>query len=176
MRKMSKREIIILIICLLTVMVFGVVQLVVKPLREDEADLKQRLGNARRELARARATVGRASAVEAEYKRLAQEIGVASAEGKEASMMMSSFESAANMSGVHIINMQPVGSSGRGRVQVFSVEIVFDGTWGAVNQFLDLVQARPHFFKIEELNLEKSSDDNTPLRGRVVFMAERVPG
>ncbi len=174
MKKLSKRETIILIICLALAAVFAVWQLVIKPMQEGGANIDDRLRLNKARLVKAQKMAAMQSQVERRYWHLVELIGLAGSEGVEMSAIVAKIESAAREANIHIANMQPQRAvSQKGRV-FFPVELQVDGQWANIVQFLYSLQQQPNFYFINECNLEKYSETANSLRGRMVLSRMRL--
>ncbi len=165
MKRLSKRETIILIICVALLVFFGFWNWVIKPILEGGTTLEDRLRVTQSKLAKAQAVAADAKT-----------IGKAATEGVEMSEIISTLETAARQSGIHIANMQPQRSNVKDGVRFFSVELQVDGQWPALAQFLYLIQQKPNFYFVDEVTLEKFSDVLGSLRGRMVVSRLRLNG
>jgi Tfp pilus assembly protein PilO len=174
MRTLSKREKIILVVCLSVSAVFAVLQWVVKPLQESGSSVEDRLRVTQSKLDRALAMAANEEVVKQRYQQLKSIIGIASSEGAEMSSMVSTVEAAARQANVHIANMQPQRVIVKEGVLFFPVEIQVDGQWDKIAQFLYIVQQKPNFYFVDQVNLEKYSDTTGSLRGRIVVSRLRL--
>ncbi|MBI4310048.1 MAG: type 4a pilus biogenesis protein PilO [Candidatus Omnitrophica bacterium] len=174
MKKLSKRETAILIIALGLGFVYAIGQIVVKPLRQggENIDNQLRLNQAR--LMKARQMAGRKNDIEQRYQHLIQLIGATGSESSEMSGMVARIEAAAAQADVHIVNMQPQKVvNGQGK-SFFPVELQVDGQWANIVKFIHLAQSQPNYYFINELSLEKYSDNQSLLRGRIVLSRMRL--
>lgn len=174
MKKLSKREITILIITLALVVVFIVLQLVIKPMRGSAVDVddQMRLNFAR--LIKAHRMVIAKEPIEARYQNLVDAIGAAPSDGSPMTGMISKIESAARDANIHIANIQPQKEVSQKEVEFFPVELQIDGQWSDIVRFLYMLQQVPNFYFIDELNVEKYSDTAGSLRGRIVVSCMRL--
>ena len=174
MRRLSKREVVILIISLALGFVYAIGQLVIKPVQQggENIDNQLRLNQAR--LMKARKVLARRAEVGQRYERLIGLIGIAGSEGSEMSIMVAKIESTAGEANVHIVNMQPQKVAAKQGKSFFPVELQVDGQWANIVKFLHLLQSQPNYYYINELSLERYSDTQGLLRGRIVLSRLRL--
>jgi len=168
MKNLNSREIIILIITLVLVIFFIAYQLVVKPLGEGSLDINHRLRMDRDQLIKASRMKAQKAQIEARYKNLVDLIGVADSEEAQMPAIVSKIEASARDSNIHIANIQPQKTITQKEARFLAVEVEVDGAWLDIVQFLYLLQQKPNYYFINELNLEKYSDATNSLRGRIV--------
>ena len=174
MSPLGKREKIILVVCIAVVSVYGLLQLVIKPLQESRDDIAYQKKALERKLAHSRQVLRKSKALEAQFDHLKETLGVVSNASKEAAVMMSKAEAAAASAGVHVVNMRPLPMAKKDLEEIFSVEISFDGSWKSIANFFYVAQNGENLFKLEEMSLENYSNSPGMLRGRVVFSCIRL--
>ena len=168
MRKLTSREIRILIITLGFIVFFIAYQSVIRPMRENSADINVRLHAVRSKLIKARQIVSQKDLIEGRHQSLVRLIGLADSEDAQMTAIISKIEAAARESNVHIANIQPQKAVTQKEAKFLAVELEVDGQWLDMVQFLYTLQQRPNFYFINELNLEKYSGTASSLRGRIV--------
>ena len=169
MKKLNKRETLILVITLALAAIFIAYQFVIKPMHEGVLDINDQLRVAKDRLAKAHQMVAQKSLVAARYQNLVDLIGVAGSEDVQVPVIVSKIETAARESNIHIANIQPQKSVTQKEARFLSVDLEIDGQWLDIVQFLYLLQQQPNFYFINDLNLEKYSDTTDSLRGRIVI-------
>ena len=169
MKKLSRREILILIITLVLAVFFIAYQFVIKPMHEGAVDINERLRAQKELLMKARQMAAQKPLIEARYQNLVNMIGGADSDEAQMPTIISKIEAAARESNVHIANIQPQRSVVQKQARFLAVELEIDGQWLDIVQFLFLLQQQPNFYFINELNLEKYSDMTSSLRGRIVI-------
>ena len=174
MKKLSKRETVILIISLVLGIVYAIGQMVIKPVQQGGVDIDNQLRLNQNRLMKAQKMLARRAEIGQRYDRLIELIGTAGSESSEMSAMVARVESAAGEAGVHIVNMQPQKVVTRQGKSFFPVELQVDGQWANIVKFLHLLQSQPNYYFINELSLEKYSDTQGLLRGRIVLACLRL--
>jgi Tfp pilus assembly protein PilO len=173
MRKLSKRELIIIIISAIIILSYVAYRFVSNSPSED-GGLKGQIQMAHRKLGKNQAVISKGPAITQQYHQLVKILGVAKSEGVEVSAMVSKLEALAKESNMHVANVQPQRAVNKDIVRIFSVELVVDGKWSSIAKFLYLAQSQPNFLNVDELSLEKYSDITSSLRGRIVLSRIRV--
>jgi len=174
MKKLSRRETIILMVTLGMAVVFIVFQSVIKPMSESAVDIDDQIRLTQDHLIKARMMTTVKPQMEARYRHWLEVVGTKASEGSQMTVMVSKIESAARQTGVHISNILPQKAVSEKEVQFFPVELQIDGAWLDIVRLLYLLQQQPNFYFIDELNLEKYSDTANSLRGRVVLSCLRL--
>jgi Tfp pilus assembly protein PilO len=174
MRKLNKREYIILAICVSLVLAYIGYQYYKNSSEESGSGIKGEIQIAQRKLAKNQSTIARGPGLNQQYLQLVKVLGTSKSEGVELSAMISKLEALARESNMHVANVQPQRTVTKDIVRIFSVELVVDGKWSSIAKFLYLAQSQPNFLNVEELNMEKYSDITSSLRGRIVLSRTRV--
>jgi hypothetical protein len=174
MRKLNPREKAILSLTLAVITAAGVMQLIIKPLRENSEDINGQIEATQKRLQKSLSLIQEADVRQNDYQKLADIFGKSSSEGVEASMIVAALEAAAKEAHVHIGNMQPQRALNKGSFSVFSVDLIVDGSWASITKFIYNVQVKPVFLNIEEMNIVKSSDTSSDLRARLLLSRLRV--
>jgi Tfp pilus assembly protein PilO len=169
MRKLNRRETIILVITLGLIVFFTAYQFVFKPVHKGSTDINDQLRLDRGELVKVNQLLGQKDLIEARYKNLVAIIGAQDSEEAQMPAIISKIETAAREGNVHIANIQPQKSVTQKEVKFLTVELEIDGQWLDIVHFLYLLQEKPNLYFINELNLEKYSGAVSSLRGRIVI-------
>ena len=169
MRKLNKREVVILVISLGLVITYMIRQMIIQSVEQGGEDIDNRLRLDQTRLMKAQKMLARSVDIRQRYQRLIELIGTAGSEGSEMSAMVAKIEAAAGEANIHIVNMQPQRVVSQKWKCFFPVELQVEGEWGNIVQFLHLVQSQPNYYFINELSLEKYSDTQGLLRGRIVL-------
>ncbi len=168
LNQLNQREIIILVVTIVLAVVFFVFQFVIKPMHEGSVDINGQLRVVKANLIKARQMVAQKPLVEARYQNLVDLIGVVDSEDAQMPMIISKIETSARESNIHIANIQPQKTVTQKEARFLAVELEIDGQWLDIVQFLYLLQQKPNFYFINEINLEKYSGTVSSLRGRIV--------
>ena len=157
----------------LVVLLWAVVLLVIKPLMDKSGDLNSEIEMNQERLTKGLKVINSSDKLEKEYQNLISVWGVASSDASEASELVSKLEDTASLANVHIMNMEPQAVIKDGLAR-YPIDITIDGQWPAMVRFLYLVQNQPLMLNIESMNLEKTSDGNSTLRGKITVSRLRI--
>ncbi|MBF0490286.1 MAG: type 4a pilus biogenesis protein PilO [Candidatus Omnitrophica bacterium] len=174
MIKLSKRELVIFILCLTLTIGFVVFKFVMTPLREHGGDVEDNIALAERRLEKSQQILRSETMVDAQYQKLVDVLGVFESEGAEFSDIVSRLEALAKEAGIHVVNVQPQAAMNKEDIRSFPVQLDIDGQWSAIARFLYVVQAQTNRFNVDEFNLEKYSDTGGSLRGRIILSRIRM--
>ncbi len=169
MKKLSPRETTILLVTLGLIVLFIVLQFVVKPMHQGSVDINDRLRLDKAQLVKAHQMVAQKPFVEARYQQLINLVGGVDSDEAQMPTIVSKIESAARQSNIHIANIQPQKSVTQKEAKFVMVELEIDGQWLDIVEFLYLLQQQPNLYFINEVNLENYSDRVSSLRGRIVI-------
>jgi len=169
MKKLNSRETFILIIALTLSISFMAFQFVIKPMHEGSLDVNDQLRVVKNKLIKAQQMVAQKNLVERRYQHLVNLIRVVDSQGAQMPTIIAKIEEAARDSNIHIANIQPRKIIVQKEANFLGVELEIDGQWLDIVQFLYVLQQRPNFYFINELNLEKYSGELSSLRGRIVI-------
>ena len=168
MRSLNSREKVILIITVALFFIYLACQFVIKPVHEGAVDVDEQLRVDRVKLANLRQILSQKEAIEDRYKKLTERIASSDSDDVQMPAIIAKIETAARDSNIHIVNIQPQKSTFQEGYKFLAVELEMDGRWVDIVQFLFLLQQKPNFYFLDELNLEKYSDNASLLRGRIV--------
>ncbi|MBF0510794.1 MAG: type 4a pilus biogenesis protein PilO [Candidatus Omnitrophica bacterium] len=168
MKKLKNSETVILIIAVVLFICFLVMQFIIKPIREGDVDINDRLRVSKTRLIKEQQTAAQKSLVESRYENLVNLVGVDDSEEAQMTVIVSKIENSAHESNVHIANIRPLPSVKEKEAVFLKVELELDGQWLDIVHFLNLLQAQPNFYFINDLNLEKSAEGSSVLRGDIV--------
>ena len=174
MKKLNKREILIFAVCLAVVLMYVIYNFVILPMNERGSDISDQVMAAEKKLKKNRIIIQSGAGIDQQYQRLTKQLGVSTSKGAEFSQIISKLEGLAREANIHVANIQPQQALTKEVVRIYPVEIDIDGSWPSVAKFLYLVQAQPNFFNVDELNLERFSENVATLRGRMVLSRVRV--
>ena len=174
-KELSRREKIIFMVCIVLVGLYGVVQFVVRPFKERQETIDQKIYASERRLEKNQHVIKAAQDADRQYAAIFKMLRQSGSDDAERSAMLSTIQDIANQTGVNIANMQPQKVLSKEFYKEFSVQLMVEGSWSSIVQFLHHVQDQPNYFDIEETNLEKNSTNNASIRGRLTLSRMRVP-
>ena len=173
-RQLYRREKVMLVVCLIAVGVWGFVQSVVRPSRERQDTVDQKIVVSQRRLEKNQRIIKTAKDVDQQFAAIFKALGQTGSDDTERSAMLLTIQEIADQTSVNISNMQPQKALSKEFYKEFSVQLMVDGQWESVIQFLHHLQDQPNYFDIDEINLEKNSINNASMRGRLILSRVRV--
>ena len=174
MRQISRREWITLSLTVVVLGSFLIQQLVIKPIQEGSNDAERRIQLTQKKLKKNYEIISQTKNLEKQIQEIENNFGFVDSDDEESSAMVDGLESVARQTNVQIVNMQPQRSQVKKWVKVFLVEMTLGGSWPNIVHFLHLAQSAPNNFYINQLNLEKFSDNASLLRGRLTVSRLRA--
>jgi Tfp pilus assembly protein PilO len=169
MKNLNKREKLILMITLGLAVFFVVYQFMIKPLREGGADIDDRLHLQQQQLAKVHQLMSQKDQIEAMYQSLTGLLGTSQPDETQIPVIVAKIETTAHESNIHIVDIQPQKSFKQKEAKFLPVELEIEGQWMDIVRFFYILQQRPNFYFINDLNLEKKADITNSLHGRVVI-------
>jgi len=96
------------------------------------------------------------SGVEQQYQKLAKDFQANTTLEEGMSSFLSSIESAAREQELYVSDIKPSRPQDENFYHRFSVSLVMEGPLSRVLKFLDVMQASPHFCRIDDLRVERN--------------------
>lgn len=174
MKKLSRREIIILSLTIGLAVIFILLQWIIKPLGVWALHIDDQIRLDHHRLIKDRTFVAMKDKLDGRYQYWVDMFGLKQTESLQITSMALTIESVARQTNVHIANIQPQATTRQKNVQLFPLELDIEGTWPDVVKFIYLLQQRPNYYFLAELNLERYSQDVNSLRGRMVVSCMRL--
>ena len=171
MKTLKPRERFIFIICVALIFVFACYQFLAKPFLEQAEMIDQKIDLQESKLKKNLETIEQGQSIDAEFNSLLQVLG--EKPGDEAELV-SAIESAATQTNVNISNMQPQKVVSKDSYKLFAVNLVMDGKWKDMMQFLYLLENAPHFCQVQQITIKKNSMMADTVRGRLTIGKLRV--
>lgn len=174
MSRMSAREKLIALVCVVLCLVFLSRTFLAKGLAGFGSETPDRIKAVAFRLREARAELAREPFYEKKLAVLAGVFGRSTGEGPETSSMSSRVHALARKTNVRIINIQPAPVIGEEYYFVYPLEISFEGEWKGVSRFLFETGSLKERVDIRSLRLEKFSESFLELRGSMVISRTRL--
>ena len=175
-RRLSARELKILIVSLFLALTYAGYILLVKPAQERFAALDEEIDAQQRRLAKNSAEIKKTGVTErilADYEHKFKQS--ASNEGTMSSIL-SEIEAVAADLKLQIANLAPKRVKETNIANRFSVSLTIDGNFMDVLQFLHTLQSEPHLFDVEEARFDKGTrQQTTSVKASLVLRKTFVP-
>ena len=156
-RRLSARELKILIVSLALAAVYIGYILLVKPAREKFVALDEEIALQQRRLAKNSAEMQRAGSMEKALQVYEQKFKQSASNEGTMSSILSEIEAAAADLKLQIANLTPKRVKETNFSNRFSVSLSIDGDFMDILQFLHRLQGEPHLFDVEEARFDKGT-------------------
>ncbi len=173
MKKFNRREQNLLIGTLVVVGVYVIVQFVAKPLFHYASDVKSNIEEAKESLNRNQQIVQKAKDQQKGNQQLMQVFGAAVHTKEETFKALStSVESSARDANVSLMNVVTKKDFDQSLLHIYPLEAEIEGKWVDIHRFLYTLQSSPNSLIINELALQKKTDNADLIHGRIVVYKE----
>lgn len=156
MKSLSAREQGILVVTLLLVAVFIGYQLVITPLRQQITGIEQRIAGEVRTIRKNRAALAELRGLDSHYEALIQEYAQQGSNEQVMARMLREIEKVAGDLKLQISELKPQRVRSAEHFNSFSVSLRMDSTLAAIIAFLDVLQAEPYGYAVQDIRLDKS--------------------
>lgn len=174
MKKFSTREKVIAAVCGLICAAFLVKKVLVTGVAEYGGRLEDRITVVSGRLAQARQEISREGYYDGRLRYFTDILGKVGSEGAETSSMASRLDILAKSLNVRVLNVQPQKLREEKYYSVFPVEVIFEGKWKDVMNFLSRISSASERMEVRSLRLEKYTDPLADLRGSLVVARFRL--
>ena len=157
MRFLSKREMLILAVCLLVVLIGGGLKFAYQPLSAYNEKLQGKVLVSEKRLKNYSRLLHMEPAVNKEYEMYASYFEQKLSDAQEMAGILSEIESAANQAGLRIEDIKPERVKKVDFYNNFSATLTLEGNLETILRFLYTLQNIPHLFRIAEIRLEPYS-------------------
>jgi len=169
MRKLSRREQKIFIVCAVFVGVYGINNVVLKPFKINTNILGQQIKKGENRLKKNLKVVWKYKTVTEEYQEYVKDFKQKMRDEEQMSAIISQLESMTQKNQLQFSEMKPQKISRVDFYKVFPVSLKLDGSLEQVSQFLYALQSAPYYFQVDKLRLEKKSRQQSILKATLVL-------
>ncbi|MBN1869064.1 MAG: type II secretion system protein M [Candidatus Omnitrophica bacterium] len=175
-RHLNKREKIIFGLTFAVVSLAVVYNGLILPLQEKKEWLDEKIAQQKERLIREREVIQRLKAVHAQYDAYLNHFGRNGTKEEITSSILSEIGGSARKQGLQVMDLKPGEVKGNGLDYQFSVSLTTNSDLRGIIRFLYLLQQKPHFFDVEELEFEKlSRTDESMITTRLVLSKVFIP-
>ena len=160
-RRLTKREQKIFILCVVLAVVYFIYNFLVKPARGKLAMLDQEIVAQNRRLAKNAAAMQRAHALETTIEFYEQKFKQSRSNEETISSILAEIEAVATQLHLQIANLTPKRVQEANLYKRFLVNLTMDGNFMDILQFVHILQSEPHFFDVEEVRFDKGMREQT---------------
>ena len=175
-RRLSAREVKILIVSLL--LAFGYIgyTFLVRPAKEKFIALDEEIAAQQRRLAKTSAEIQKAGSLERSWEVYEQKFKQSASNEGTMSSILSEIEAVAADLKLQIANLTPKRVKESELSNRFSVSLTMDGNFMDVLQFLHTLQSEPHLFDVEEARFDKGTrQESTSVKASLVLRKTFIP-
>ena len=175
LRNLSKRETIILSICILLVLGYLGFNFIFEPLKAKINNLNTDISIKELKLKKSYKILNQKETVEPVYKKYADYLKQKDADEQEMSALLSEIEAITGKIDIRISDMKPLRVKAIDFYKKFSVELEAEGLLDNLTKFIHTLQSQPHFLKVERLRLERRSMRTDKLQCFMLISRMRTP-
>ncbi len=154
-RRLSARELKVLIVSSLLASAYIGYTFLVKPVNEEFIELDEKIAAEQRQLAKTSAEIKKAAEMEKTLEGYEQKLKQSASNEGTMSSLLSEIEAVAADLKLQIANLTPKRVKEMDLFNRFSVSLTIDGDFMDILQFLHTLQSKPHLFDVEEARFDK---------------------
>ena len=175
-RRLSARELKILIVSLLLASIYIGHTLLVKPAKEKFIEMDEEIAAQQRRLAKTSAEIKKAGSLEKSWEVYEQKFKQSASNEGTMSSILSEIEAVAADLKLQIANLTPKKVKESELSNRFSVSLTMDGSFMDVVQFLHTLQSEPHLFEVEEARFDKGTrQESASVKASMVLGKTFIP-
>ncbi|MBF0479719.1 MAG: hypothetical protein HQL26_09580 [Candidatus Omnitrophica bacterium] len=161
MRPLTDREQIIFGICVGIVSIFITLNFAIKPLKNKSQNFDQQIGQNQRLLEKNSRLIRKADEVKAKEKYYLDILRQDGTDEETMAKTISSIEKIATQTDLHISELKPKSMKRQDNFNLFSITLTLDSSLVKILEFLDLLQKKPYYFSVDEMDLTKQMGNNS---------------
>ncbi len=169
LKRMTKRELIIFIICLIVIFIFIGVNFIVKPLLEQYEKFSNEITRRKELLAEYHQKLRQGKSIGDIYKKFSQPLLQKLSDEAEMAAILSEIESVANEIDLRVSDMKPKRVKRTEFFNTFLVSLSLEGDLASITRFLYVLQNNPHLFEVDEVQLQKRSLRTSRIKCQLVL-------
>ena len=172
--KLSNREKIIALICVVMIGIYVVFQGFIRPGNLRDQNLLKLIAKKHQTLEMDRRTLQESHLIREKYDNYLQTFAQNGSDEQEASALISDVEAVSGKYNIQITNMQPQKVLLQDQYKLMSIQIVFSSSLIKATQFIHELQDAPYFMDVSEIQLEKSLGVEGIVNGRLILTRIRI--
>lgn len=177
MKTFTKRKKIIFMVMAGLIGGYLLVNVLIKPLSRQTLSLDDKIASSLRELEKAKAVIREAEVAGPEYERYSTSFRQDGTDEATMAVIIAGIEKTAAEIDLRISDLKPRQVRRDGRFNVFAVALTFDAPLEKITGFLDLLQGKPGYFAIDDMELARQGGKGkTDLRGNVTLTKILIRG
>ncbi|MDD3374459.1 MAG: type 4a pilus biogenesis protein PilO [Candidatus Omnitrophica bacterium] len=167
-KRLSKRESQIFILCILVFLIYIGFQFVYKPIKSQEDLFEKKISVIKKKIKKNLNILKEEGVVKIAYDQYLEAFAQKLSDQQEMSRISSEIEAVAKEADIKIIDMKPQRIREESFFKNFSLTVQTEGTMNLIMKFLYFLEQKPHHFQIEEVRLEKRSIRSQDIRCEIV--------
>ena len=167
-KRLSKREGQIFILCILVLLIYIGFQFVYKPIRSQENFFEKKINVTKKKIKKSMNILKEEESTKVAYEQYLEVFGQKLSDQQEMNRIFSEIETAAKKADIKIIDMKPRRIREENFFKKFSLTVQTQGTMDLITKFLYFLEQKPYHFQIEGVRLEKRSTRSQDIRCEIV--------
>ena len=156
-KRLTKREQKIFIVCVAVVAIYGGYHGVLKPVVHSAEAIEKRVEAKEREKIKDLKVIQRGKAIEGEYQAYFERFGQTRTNEQVKSAMVADIEEVARSLQLQISDLKPKREKKGEFYNRFSISLTIDSSLNEITQFFHAIQSAPHYFDVDEVSFDKAS-------------------
>ena len=175
-RRLSKREQKIFVLCLLTALIYVGYAKAIKPLQARIDLMDAKITKQNKKIQQNLKTIKKAAALEPTYDQYIKKFKQSGSNEQVMSSILSEIEQVARELDLRISDLKPKRVQSAETHNRFSVSLTIDSEFVDIIHFLYLIQTQPHLFDVDEVQFDKgASRRSTAVKTQLVLGKNLVP-
>ena len=167
--RLSNREKVIFVLCLLSVFVYLNYVLVYKPAQEKRSGLQDKIQLAQKQVKRDMRTIAQAKSYQAQYNKIFSEFKQTGTDEAVMSSILSEIERSSAEFKIKIAEMKPQRVKKGTLTSEFSVSMTLEGSLNEIIRCLHTLQQPPHIFGVSQLRIERQMFQGVDLQCQLIL-------
>jgi len=174
-RPFSNREKIIFILCLFMLGFYAIYYFGYQQMKEEIASQQARILQSEKDLRKYNQILRGENTIQEKLKGYKESFKQRSSDEGEMTKILSDIETAAQRIPIKIINMEPERIKRQDFYNYFSVNVQAQSSLKKICEFLYALEAKPYFFHVDEMRIEKYSIQSDDLKCQFVISRFLIP-
>ncbi len=175
-KRLTKREQVIFIVCLLLVLVYVGYRAVAKPLEEKLFFLDDEIEAQQKKLKKNLGVINKAKGLSQQYSKYLEGMKQSGTNEQVMTSLLAEIQEIAAQLGLKISDLKPKRVKKEEYYNYFSVSLTLDGDLKEILQFVYILQKEPHLFHVNEFNFEKGAQRNSQeIKTRLILSRILIP-
>ena len=161
-RRLSARETKIMIATAAAVVAAGVFHMIYFPLQDQKLSLNERIMATRLQMDLDHAVLKKASIIDAQYQNYLRRLALAGTQEEAVASILKDIEGIIRELNLDVGDLKPGPVKDEGTHYKFAISLSLNGDLPGLVQFLYALQQEPHYYEVDEIQIEKLTRQNDP--------------